>query len=131
MLKPCASITFWLVYNFILRTHRDDWWDEVLVLIAGTIYEPFAGEMIEHLIDQNEYQGFQNLFLAAKCLNEVKFRNMIADVDSRLCFLLKDLVVSDTQPKRLRRQAINTIETTWEDDPEVLHWADDHRHLIR
>lgn len=110
---------------------RDDWWDGVLALIAGSISERFAGEMIGHLIDQDGYQGFQNLFLAAKCLNEVQFRNTIADVDRRLCSLLKHLVISyTTKLKRIRERAIDAIENTWEDNPEVLCWVNDQRHLI-
>ena len=65
---------------FKTKVFREHWqeesWHEVLRLIAGTINELFTGEIIEYLNDENgEAEKFSNLFLAAKCLAEVKKRN--------------------------------------------------------
>lgn len=110
----------------------EDWWHGVLALMAGEIHEPFAGEMIECLILQDgESQQFENLFVAAKCLAEVVFRNVIGDVDRQLCDRLKELAMSEVQPKQIRKRAIDALETTWEDDDEVLLWVATNRRSIR
>ena len=51
----------------------DESWHEVLQLIAGMIEAKFTSEIVNYLIDQDgEQKGFINLFLAAKCLSEMK-----------------------------------------------------------
>ncbi|MBD0309474.1 MAG: NACHT domain-containing protein, partial [Microcoleus sp. T1-bin1] len=70
----------------------DESWQEVLCLIAGLIAGKFTGKLIEFLIEQDgEAKNFSNLFLAAKCLNEVRERKEIAAVESQLLERLKEL----------------------------------------
>jgi predicted NACHT family NTPase len=74
----------------------DESWQEVLCLIAGLIAGKFTGKLIEFLIEQDgEAQKFRNLFLAAKCLNEVRDRKEIAAVESQLLERLKELTKYD------------------------------------
>src|SRR4028119_545149 len=77
----------------VFSKHWDDEsWQEVLCLIAGLIAGKFTGELIEFLIAQDgEGQKFRNLFLAAKCLDEVRERKEIAAVESQLLERLKEL----------------------------------------
>ncbi|MEG5068575.1 HEAT repeat domain-containing protein, partial [Microcoleus sp. B3-D2] len=113
----------------------DESWQEVLCLIAGLIPGNLTGKLIEFLIEQDgEGQKFRNLFLAAKCLNEVRERKEIAAVETQLLERLKELTKYDLNyyyeahqeevglvPK-IRTPAVSTIAYTWKDDPETLPW---------
>ncbi|MEG4291877.1 HEAT repeat domain-containing protein [Microcoleus sp. D2B6] len=113
----------------------DESWQEVLCLIAGLIAGKFTGKLIEFLIEQDgEAKNFSNLFLAAKCLNEVRDRKEIAAVESQLLEGLKELTKYDlnyyyeaykeeeTLVTEFWTQAVSAIAYTWKDDPETLPW---------
>jgi predicted NACHT family NTPase len=113
----------------------DESWQEVLCLIAGLIAGKFTGKLIEFLIEQDgEAQNFSNLFLAAKCLNEVRERKEIAAVESQLLERLKELTKYDLNyyyeayeeegrlVKEIRTQAVSAIAFTWKDGAETLPW---------
>ncbi|EGK84454.1 putative signal transduction protein with Nacht domain, partial [Microcoleus vaginatus FGP-2] len=120
----------------VFGTHWDDEsWQEVLCLIAGLIDGRFTGELIEFLMLQDgEAQKFRNLFLAAKCLNEVRDRKVIAAVETQLLERLKELTKYDLnyyyQPsgeeanlvKEIRTQAVSAIAFTWKDGAATLPW---------
>ncbi|NJL10682.1 MAG: NACHT domain-containing protein [Calothrix sp. SM1_7_51] len=72
---------------------HDETWHEVLRLIAGLIDPKFTGEIIDYLIaQQGEQEEFRNIFLAAKCLQEVRNRAVIDESVERLLYQLKVLV---------------------------------------
>ncbi|MGB7891254.1 MAG: HEAT repeat domain-containing protein, partial [Microcoleus sp.] len=113
----------------------DESWQEVLCLIAGLIPGNLTGKLIEFLIDQDgEAKNFSNLFLAAKCLNEVGERKEIAAVESQLLERLKELTKYDfnyyydpmeedlSLVFEIRAQAVSAIAYTWKNDPETLPW---------
>ncbi|MEG5035507.1 HEAT repeat domain-containing protein [Microcoleus sp. AT3-D2] len=116
----------------------DESWQEVLCLIAGLIAGKFTGKLIEFLIEQDgEAKNFSNLFLAAKCFNEVRDRKEIAGVESQLLERLQELTkcpvskysigfhVNDAEIKLIgdiHTQAVSAIAYTWKDDPETLPW---------
>jgi predicted NACHT family NTPase len=118
----------------VFGTHWDDEsWQEVLCLIAGLIDGRFTGELIEFLMRQDgEAQKFRNLFLAAKCLNEVRERKEIAAVETQLLERLKELTKYDLNyyyppygqetnlVKEIRTQAVSAIAFTWKDGAETL-----------
>jgi HEAT repeat protein len=104
-------------------------------LIAGLIAGEFTGKLIDFLIEQDgEGQKFRNLFLAAKCLDEVRERKEIAAVETQLLERLKELTKYDLnyyyQPygqeanlvEEIRTQAVSAIAFTWKDDLETLPW---------
>ncbi|MBE9185726.1 HEAT repeat domain-containing protein [Microcoleus sp. LEGE 07076] len=112
---------------------NDESWQEVLCLIAGLIAGKLTGEVIGFLIEQDgEAPKFTNLFLAAKCLDEVRDRKEIAAVDSQLLERLKELTKYDLnyyyEPygeeadlvDKIRTKAVSAIAFTWKDDPEAL-----------
>ncbi|MCC3419176.1 MAG: HEAT repeat domain-containing protein [Microcoleus sp. PH2017_07_MST_O_A] len=114
---------------------HDESWQEVLCLIAGLIAGKLTGEVIQFLIEQDgEAQKFTNLFLAAKCLDEVRDRKVIAAVDSQLLERLKELMKYDLNysykedgeeaylVNKIRTKAVSAIAFTWKDDPETLPW---------
>src|SRR6476661_529767 len=113
----------------------DESWQEVLCLIAGLIAGKFTEKLIEFLIEQDgAAKKFSNLFLAAKCLNEVRERKEIAAVESQLLERLKELTKYDlnyyykayeeerTLVAEIRTQAVSAIAYTWKDDPKTLPW---------
>ncbi|MEG4407375.1 HEAT repeat domain-containing protein [Microcoleus sp. MON2_D5] len=116
----------------------DESWQEVLCLIAGLIDGRFTGKLIEFLIEQSEeFENCQSLFLAAKCLNEVRDRKIIAGIDSELLERLKELTkcalseqsiglhVNGKEIELVREihtQAVSAIAFTWKDDPKTLLW---------
>ena len=116
---------------------QDETWHEVLRLIAGMIDARFTGEIIEYLIQINgETEKFINVFLAAKCLFEVRNRSGIAAATTQLLNRLKNLRKYDLpflyyyEPygdeasvvREIRTQAVAAIATTWKDDPDTLAW---------
>jgi predicted NACHT family NTPase len=113
---------------------EDETWHEVLLLIAGMIGVKFVGEIINYLMVQDgEEKKFTNLFLAAKCLMEVKHRSKIVTIANQLQNKLKDLIKYDLwyyyRPgyddeetklvREIRTQAVTAIVTTWQDDPNT------------
>jgi predicted NACHT family NTPase len=114
---------------------QDESWHEVLRLIAGMIDTSFAGEIIDYLMALNgEAQRFINLFLAAKCLSEVRNRSAIASTATRLLKRLKSLTKYDPYSSHFYRKddeiffrtietkAVTAIATTWKEDPDTLPW---------
>ncbi|TAF18518.1 MAG: hypothetical protein EAZ73_17920 [Oscillatoriales cyanobacterium] len=119
----------------IFREHwRDESWHEVLRLMAGMLDAKFTGEILEYLIDENgEAENFSNLFLAAECVSEVKNRNDIAAIASKLRERVKELTKyensSASTPQEydnlvyeIRRQAVAAVAATWKDDHETSPW---------
>ncbi|MEG5042594.1 MULTISPECIES: NACHT domain-containing protein [unclassified Microcoleus] len=119
----------------IFREHwRDESWHEVLRLMAGMLDANFTGEILEYLIGENgEGENFSNLFLAAQCVSEVKNRNEIAAIASKLRDRVKELTkygnITGSKPLeyyrrvyQINRPAVAAVAATWKDDPETLPW---------
>ncbi|MEH1866625.1 MAG: hypothetical protein V7K69_16690 [Nostoc sp.] len=119
---------------------QDETWHEVLRLIAGMIDAKFVGEILDYLMVQDgEEEKFINLFLAAKCLAEVKNRSVIAPVANKLFGKVKDLTKYDLwyyyRPfanaeetklvQEVRIQAVVTIAAIWKDNCDTLHCLKD------
>ncbi|MEH2435813.1 MAG: HEAT repeat domain-containing protein [Nostoc sp.] len=109
-------------------------WHEVLLLIAGMIEPRFVGEIIDYLMAQDgEEEKFVNLFLAAKCLVEVRNRSAIASTANKLLDKLKDLTKYDLWyyyflyhdkeetklVQEIHTQTVTTIATTWQESPDT------------
>ena len=105
---------------------RDESWHEVLRLIVGMIDSNKAGEIIEYLMAQDrEGNKFNNLFLAADCLSEVRNRYEIKSTDYQLLNRFKDLIDHDQNIKRFSDSDILTkvvvaVATHWQDHPDTL-----------
>ncbi|NMG11772.1 NACHT domain-containing protein, partial [Brasilonema sp. UFV-L1] len=130
---------------------HDETWHEVLRLIAGMIEPKFVGEILEYLMGQNgEAEKFSNLFLAAKCLSEVRNRTVIAKTARELLNCFKDLTKYDLNyyydPRQdeeerklvqeIRTQAVAAVATTWKDDADTkaivkTRATDDHSSDVR
>ncbi|MEH1903075.1 MAG: NACHT domain-containing protein, partial [Nostoc sp.] len=129
--KETQTLTIEQLKNEVFGKHwQDESWHEVLLLIAGMIEPKFVGEIIEYLMAQNgEEEKFVNLFLAAKCLVEVRNRSAIASTATKLLDKLKDLtkyglgyyfVLYPFQ--EIRTQALIAIVTTWQEYLDIKTW---------
>jgi predicted NACHT family NTPase len=121
--------------NDVFGSHWwDEKWHEVLRLVSGMIDSKFVGDIISYLMEQDgEEEKFQNLFLAGKCMSEVRSSQSISDVESRLLNMLKDLTrydlgyfyESDDEEKlvrEIRTQAVKIVATIWMYEPLTYTW---------
>ena len=136
--KETQTLTIEELKNEVFGKHwQDESWHEVLLLIAGMIEPRFVGEILEYLMVQDgEEEKFVNLFLAAKCLVEVRNRSAIASTATKLLNQLKDLTKYDLcyyyDPqrygeetklvKKIRTQAVTAIATTWQESLDTKTW---------
>ena len=110
----------------------DESWHEVLRLIAGMIEARFVGEIIEFLMDiDGEEEEFNNLFLAAECLGEVRNRKVIEEIDTRLYRRIiilihyNDYYLIHGKNKRdtifeINKKGVERIGTVWDRHPRTL-----------
>ncbi|MEH2179285.1 NACHT domain-containing protein, partial [Nostoc sp.] len=135
------SITIEFLNTEVFGKHwQDETWHEILLLIAGMIDVKFVGEILEYLMVQDgEEEKFINLFLAAKCLAEVRNRSVIASVANKLLNELKDLTKYDLWycyesdddeeetelVQEIRTQAVTTVAAIWKDNNDTLRWLKD------
>ncbi|MEH1796311.1 HEAT repeat domain-containing protein [Nostoc sp.] len=138
--KETQTLTIEELKNEVFGKHwQDESWHEVLLLIAGMIEPRFVGEIIDYLMAQDgEEEKFVNLFLAAKCLVEVRNRSAIASTATKLLDKLKDLTKYDLwyyyvpyqdneetkQVLELRTHAVAIIAATWEDKSKTKSWLE-------
>lgn len=114
------SITIEFLKTEVFGKHwQDETWHEVLLLIAGMIEPKFVGEILDYLMVQDgEEEKFVNLFLAAKCLGEVRNRSAIASAATKLFNQLKDL--TKYKDWQVRDRAVQQLVYGWKDDPDTL-----------
>ena len=110
----------------------DEYWHEVLRLIAGMIEAKFVGEIIEFLMGiDGEDEEFKNLFLAADCLGEVRNRKVIEEIDTRLYRRIiilihyNDYYLIHGKNKRdtifeINKKGVETIGTVWDRHPRTF-----------
>lgn len=100
---------------------QDETWHEVLLLIAGMIDAKFVGEIIDYLMVQDgEEEKFINLFLAAKCLLEVRNSSVIIETATKLLNQLKNLASQHNKDWQVRDRAVQELVYGWKDDPDTL-----------
>ncbi|MBD2300663.1 HEAT repeat domain-containing protein [Nostoc sp. FACHB-190] len=151
--KETQTLSIKELNNEVFGKHwRYETWHEVLRLIVGMIEPRFVCEILEYLMAQDgEGEKFINLFLAAKCLAEVRNRLLVTTTANKLLNRLKDLTKYDLgyyyQPYRdeeetklvqeIRTKAVTSVATTWKDDADTLVWlkqlanADEHEDVRR
>lgn len=136
--KETQTLTIEQLKNEVFGKHwRDESWHEVLLLIAGMIEPRFVGEFIEYLMVQDgEKEKFVNLFLAAKCLAEVRNKTSIFHISTKLNKHLKDLTKYDLNyfyqemidkeeakvVREIRTKAVSAVAATWQDEADTLRW---------
>ncbi|MBD2210010.1 NACHT domain-containing NTPase [Nostoc linckia FACHB-104] len=135
------SITIDYLKNEVFGKHwQDETWHEVLLLIAGMIEPKFVGAILDYLMaNDGEREKFVNLFLAAKCLAEVRNRSVIASTTNELLNKIKALTSYDLWyyydlfrnreeiklVQEIRTQAVAAIATTWQESLSTKSWLKD------
>ncbi len=140
----------WLKDEAFGQHWQDEKWHEVLHLIAGMVGEEQAGELIQFLMSQDgRAYKFTNLMIAAGCLNEVRNRRAIQQIDHALQQQFMNEVICFDPPYyyeqrneweetgHTRAQGINWLGSLWkskdtcdwllrsveEDRDRIIRWA--------
>jgi len=105
---------------------QDESWHEILRLIVGRLESTFAGQLIQGLLKKDDFTNKNTpLFLAAKCLNEVRNRVELESISAELLGAIQGLthfdLVFQYRPwdeggrlvSDIRRQAVSTVAMTW------------------
>src|SRR5579864_2512478 len=114
---------------------RHDEWQEVLCLLCGLIGVEHAGRCISELLTQKgKDSGDKAVFLAAKCLLEIRELGNIRDARSSAREALRELTNFDFpyfyqvsskeehEVLRIRGTAIRELARGWKDDPQIILW---------
>ncbi|WP_341528276.1 HEAT repeat domain-containing protein [Nostoc sp. UHCC 0302] len=121
--KETQTLTIEELKNEVFGKHwQDESWHEVLLLIAGMIEPRFVGEILDYLMAQDgEEEKFVNLFLAAKCLVEVRNRSVIASTATELLNRLKECATEyyDDYDGDVRVAAVQELAQNFKDDPDT------------
>lgn len=112
-----------------------DEWQEVLCLLSGMIGVEYAAKCISVLLmDKGASDGDKAVFLAAKCLLEIRELGSIRDVRAEVQNALFSLVKFDfpfvykkhgheaREVQRIRATAVRELARGWKDHPEILAW---------
>ena len=124
----------------------DESWHEVLRLVAGRLAPKFVGEILDWLLQQPDPdQSCDHIFLAARCVGEVRNRGELASAEDYVKQATKDLIRfrhddSSTsmsisikviehgftpvvwQGRSVTIQATRLVADVWKDDPDTLSW---------
>ncbi|WP_293338236.1 NACHT domain-containing NTPase [Microcoleus sp. CAWBG58] len=107
---------------FGIRWH-DSSWHEVLSLIVSKLNVRFSQEIIEYLLEQDgTLNNFSNLFLAAKCCEDMRDFRQIPETQNRLVEKLQSVVDSQAGVSdETRNDARKIIEKYHEAEPLDSH----------
>jgi predicted NACHT family NTPase len=113
----------------------DESWQEVLCLLAGMIAPRFVAEVLEYLLQQPDpQQTFRAIFLAARCLGEVRKRNELNSIADEILDRVKELGhfyenLSSQEENELkarvisiRTRAVSMVAQVWRDAQDTRAW---------
>ena len=124
----------------------DETWHEVLRLVASLLVPKFVKEILDWLLQQPDpNQSCDHIFLAARCVGEVRNRGELRSVEDYVKQATMDLVglsLGDSatsmsmsidmredsffpvvrQARPVALQATRLVADVWKDDPETLPW---------
>jgi hypothetical protein len=129
------SITIDELKTQIYGRWEDETWHEVLCLLSGTIAEKFVQEILNWVLIQPDPENTQrNVFLALRCLGEVRNRAKLSKVDLRLRRIAEDLTLYDhpfhyrpwhdeaVKIDLVRTEALRAMWSTWGNSVDVIEW---------
>jgi predicted NACHT family NTPase len=106
----------------------DESWHELLRLVAGRLAPKFVKEVLDWLLQQPDpNQSCNQIFLAARCVGEVRNRGELGSVEAQVRQATEDLTEFDLtyimMPWSVKRGEVITIFCdVWRDDPNTLAW---------
>jgi predicted NACHT family NTPase len=126
-----------LVNYFSTKWNRDEW-QEVLSLLATMIGVEYAVKCISALLEQSGKPGGEKaVFLAARCVQEIRERAKIREVRKQVYLALIPLVTftlpeahhSDERARealRIRGTAVQELARGWKEDQRTETWLKNH-----
>jgi hypothetical protein len=114
----------------------DESWHEVLRLVAGRLAPKFVKEIIDWLLQQPDMnQSCDHIFLAARCVGEVRNRGELGSTEGNVRQATKDLIrcenrfgktsLNDKQVIAVCQQAVALVTDVWKDRKDTLIWLID------
>ena len=116
----------------------DETWHEVLCLLAGMLPPKSVAEILDWLLAQHDPGNTcHHVFLAARCVGEIRKRNDLGDVEARILERTKELIRfnlrhyyepwdADAQAvSDLRSRAVRSIATIWHYATGTPSWLKD------
>ncbi len=108
----------------------DETWHEVLCLVAGMIHPSTLGNILEFLLAQRDEWNFQHIFLAARCVGEVRKGSDLGSVADAVKRQLTELaevrhygrIYQGEWSFRFQIRAITLLANIWQTDPEMPPW---------
>ena len=115
----------------------DESWHEVLRLVAGRLAPKFVKEILDWLLQQQDPdQSCNHIFLAARCVGEVRNRGELGSTEERVMHCTRDLTKIGlgssstpmtrpeevTQVKAVLEQAVALVADVLKDNKETLPW---------
>jgi len=115
----------------------DETWHEVLRLVAGRLAPRFVKEILDWLLQQQDPdQSCNHIFLAARCVGEVRNRGELGRIEASVMQCTRDLTKLGlgssstpmtrpeevTQVKAVLEQAVALVAEVWKDNKETLPW---------
>jgi HEAT repeats len=113
----------------------DESWREVLCLLTGMIGPRFVAQALEYLLQQPDpQQTCHAIFLAARCVGEVRKRNDLGSIADELLDRVKALVRFDlnffyetwdqdgARVAAIRTRAVSMVAVIWRDMPDTPAW---------
>jgi hypothetical protein len=121
--------------NEIFGHWEDETWHEVLCLLAGMISAKFAEQTIQWLMTQPDPNSTRHhIFLALRCLSEIRNRTMTGQTEIQLRRIAKNLsifqppfpappwTVEGQEVSELRTRALRLISAVWPDMEDNCRW---------
>ncbi len=122
--------------NAVYGAHwPDERWHEVLCLVAGMIHPTAVAEIILHLLAQKDSgQTCRHIFLAARCVGEVRRGGDVGAASAAACGGLQGLVQFDLnyyyefwdpeedRVREIRTKAVSLCASVWSGQPATREW---------
>ena len=113
----------------------DETWHEVLCLLAGMLAPSFVEQVLAWLLEQNDPGNTcHHVFLAARCVGEVRKRSDLGDMETRTLERTKELIRFDLRHhyepwdddaqtvSDIRTRAIRVIANIWRHAVQTRNW---------
>ncbi|PSB29540.1 NACHT domain-containing protein [Stenomitos frigidus] len=122
------TLTFEQLRDEVFGNHwQDETWHETLRLVSSMLNVHFSSNIVDYLLEQNgENEEFANVFLAAHCFSEIKNRNSLSAISTKLFGCLEKLAnytgFDRLDDYKINVPAVSIIASLWKDDPIKLAW---------
>ena len=115
----------------------DETWHEVLRLVAGRLAPRFVKEILDWLLQQQDPdQSCNHIFIAARCVGEVRNRGELGSTEESVMQCTRDLTKLELgtpstsmssledigQSKDVLQKAVELVAYIWKDNKETLPW---------